>query len=101
MTNVEKVLKVIEGKGYTITQYPCIASLKKEYEKQVFLGKYMEFKYKSYFGEHRYMLFISDEIDRRNFHNGCLVLGSGNRIPEILWFKEGQDKITILEGLYI
>lgn len=101
MTNVEKVLKVIDAKGYTITQYPCRASLKMEHEKQVFLGKYIEFKGKSYFGVHVYKLFISDEIDGRNFHNGCSVLGSGNRIPDVLWFKEEQDKITMLEGLYI
>lgn len=101
MTNVEKVLKVIEGKGYTITQYPCRASLKKGYGKQVFLGNYIEFKNKSYFGEHRNKLFISDEIDGRNFHNGCSMLGSGNRISDVLWFKLEEDKITMIEGLYI
>ena len=46
-------------------------------------------------------LFIADEPDGRNFHNGCSVLGNGHRIPDILWFKEVHDKITILEGFYI
>lgn len=30
MTNVEKVLKVIEKKGFTITQYPCRTSIKRD-----------------------------------------------------------------------
>lgn len=47
------------------------------------------------------LLFIADEPDGRNFHNGCLVLGNGHRIPDIIWFKEVHDKITILEGFYI
>lgn len=46
-------------------------------------------------------LFIADETDGRNFHNGCTVLGSGNRIPDVIWFKEAHDKITILERFYI
>lgn len=47
------------------------------------------------------LLFIADEPDGRNFHNGCSVLGNHNRIPDIIWFKEVHDKITILEGFYI
>ena len=46
-------------------------------------------------------MFIADKPDGRNFHNGCSVLGSHNRIPDIIWFKEVHDKITILEGFYI
>lgn len=101
MTNVEKVVKVIEDRGFTITQYPCNASIQKEYEEQVFLGKYLEFGCKTPFGYKGYKMFIADEPDERNFHNGCSVLGSDNRIPDIIWFKEVHDKTTILEGLYI
>lgn len=43
MTNEEKVIKVIEKRGFTITQYPYKASIQKEGEEQVFLGKYIEF----------------------------------------------------------
>ena len=49
MTNVERVIKAIENRGFTITQYPCNASIQKEYEEQVFLGKYLEFGCKNSF----------------------------------------------------
>lgn len=94
MTNVEKVIKAIKEKGFTIVQYPCDASIQKEDEEQVFFGK-------TPFGEKVYELFINNDPDGRNFHNGCSVLGSHNRIPDIIWFKEVHDKITILEGFYI
>lgn len=94
MTNIEKVIKAIKEKGFTIVQYPCDASIQKEDEEQVFFGK-------TPFGEKIYELFINNEPDGRNFHNGCSVLGSYNRIPDIIWFKEVHDKITILEGFYI
>lgn len=101
MTNIEKVIKVIEKRGFTITQYPCKASIQKEDEEQVFLGNYIEFGGKTSFGEKEYKIFIADKPDGRNFHNGCSVLGNGNRIPDVIWFKEVHDKITILEGFYI
>lgn len=101
MTNIENIIKVIKEKGYTIIQYPCKASIQKEEEEQVFFGNSLKFGCKTPFGERKYELFISDEPDGRNFHNGCSVLGSGNRIPDVLWFKEVHDKITILEGFYI
>ena len=101
MTNVEKVVKAIENRGFTITKYPCNASIQKEDEEQVFLGKYIEFGGKTHFGEKLYKLFIADKPDRCNFHNGCSVLGYSNGLPDIVWFKEHKDKITILEGLYI
>ena len=94
MTNIEKVIKAIKEKGFTIIQYPCDASIQKEDEEQVFFGK-------TPFGEKVYELFINNEPDGRNFHNGCSVLGTHNRIPDIIWFKEVHDKITILEGFYI
>ena len=98
MTNV---VKVIEERGFTITQYPCKASIQKEDEEQVFFGNYIEFGGKTPFGEKVYKLFINNEPDERNFHNGCSILGRGNRIPDVIWFKEVYDKITILEGFYI
>ena len=94
MTNIEKVIKAIKEKGFTIIQHPCDASIQKEDEEQVFFGK-------TPFGEKVYELFINNEPDGRNFHNGCSVLGTHNRIPDIIWFKEVHDKITILEGFYI
>ena len=101
MTNIEKVIKAIEKKGFTITQYPCKASIQKEDEEQVFFGNYIEFVGKTPFRENVYKMFIADEPDGRNFHNGCSVLGSYNSIQDIIWFKEVHDKITILEGFYI
>lgn len=101
MTNIEKVVKAIENRGFTITQYPCKAKIQKEDEEQVFFGKSLKFGGKTHFGEKVYELFINNKPDGRNFHNGCSVLGHHNRIPDILWFKEVHDKITILEGFYI
>lgn len=40
MTNVEKVIKAIEKRGFTITKCPCKASIQKEDEEQSFLGNY-------------------------------------------------------------
>lgn len=101
MTNIEKVIKAIEKKGFTITKCPCKASIQKEDEEQSFLGNYIEFEGKTPFGGKGYKLFIANESDGRNFHNGCSVLGNGHGIQDILWFKEVYDKITILEGFYI
>lgn len=101
MTNIEKVIKAIKGKGYTIIQYPCDAYIQNENEEQVFFGKTLKFEGKTHFGEKVYEMFINNEPDGRNFHNGCSVLGSGNRIPDVIWFKEVCDKITILEWFYI
>ena len=101
MTNIEKVIKSIKEKGFTIIQPPYDASIQKEDEEQVFFGKSLKFGGKTPFGEKVYELFINNEPDGRNFHNGCSVLGSHNRIPDIIWFKEVHDKITILEGFYI
>lgn len=101
MTNVEKVIKIIEKNGFTITKYPCKTKIQKKDEEQVFFGNYIEFGGKTPFGEKGYKMFIADKPDGRNFHNGCSVLGSHNRIPDIIWFKGVHDKITILEGFYI
>lgn len=101
MTNVEKVIKAIEKKGFTITKCPCKASIQKEDEEQSFLGNYIEFEGETPFGGKWYKLFIADEPDGYNFHNGCSVLGNGYRIPDVLWFKEVYDKITIFERFYI
>lgn len=101
MTNIEKVIKAIKEKEFTIIQYPCDASIQKVDEEQVFFGKILKFGGKTPFGEKVYELFINNEPDGRNFHNGCSVLGSHNRIPDIIWFKEVHDKITILGQFYI
>ena len=45
-------------------------------------------------------LFISDEEDRVQFHNGFSLI-SDDSMPYVLWFKEPDDKITRGEGLYI
>ena len=45
-------------------------------------------------------LFIADEEDRDQFHNGFSLI-SDNSMPDVLWFKEPDDKIIKGEGFYI
>ncbi len=56
MTNVERVIKAIEEGEFTVTHYPCRASIE--------------------------------------------IIGD-NSMPDVLWFKETDDKITRGEGFYI
>ena len=101
MTNVEKVINLIEKKGYTITQYPYRASIEiYEADFERFEGNVVEFEYVTSVTSIKYTLFISDEEDHDQFHNGFSVI-SDNSMPYVLWFKETNDKITSLEGLYI
>jgi len=100
MNYVNIVVKVIKGKGYTITQNPYKAKLKKGDEKQIFSGSILEFEYKSFWGMKRHVTFVSDEEDIRNFHNGSSVLGA-NDLPDVVWFKEVYDKIIRAEGLLV
>lgn len=100
MTNVERVIKAIEEREFTITHYPCRASIKiEEAGFKSFIGNVIEFEKVCPNGLNKYTLFISDEEDRSQFHNWTSVLG--NNIPKVLWFKESYDKITRYEGLYI
>lgn len=101
MTNIEKVVKVIEDRGFTITHYPTRGYIEIEdvgYKK--FNGSIVEFEKALPIGQNRYTLFIADNEDSINLHNGCSLL-SDRSIPDILWFKESYDRVTILEGLYI
>lgn len=101
MTNVERVMEVIEEIGFTITHYPCRASIKiEEVGFKSFMGNAIEFERVCPIGLNKYTLFISDEEDHNQFHNGLYLLGNTN-MPKVLWFKEPYDKITRYEGLYI
>ena len=103
MTNEEKVIKAIEDKGYTITQYPCRANISiyiMDYK--VFRGSVVEFEKKlAGGGIKQYILFIADAKSSSYFHNGSSILGGDNSLPDILWFKEVNDKINLLKGFYI
>lgn len=101
MTNVERVMKVIEERWFTITHYPCRASIKiEEAGFKSFIGNVIEFERVSPIGLDKYTLFISDEEDHNQFHSGLALLGNAN-IQKVLWFKGPYDKITRYEGLYI
>ena len=101
MTNVERVVKTIEEIGFTITHYPCRASIKiEEVGFKSFMGNVIEFERVCPIGLNKYTLFISDEEDHNQFHNGLYLLGNTN-MAKVLWFKEPYDKITRYEGLYI
>lgn len=84
MTNVEKVVKAIQDKKYTITRYPTRGYIEIEdvgYKK--FNGCIVEFERALPIGQNRYTLFIADNEDSSNFHNGCSLL-SDRSIPDIL-----------------
>lgn len=101
MSYVYKILKAIEDKKYTITRYPTRACIEIEdtgYKK--FNGSIVEFERALPIGQNRYTLFISDNEDSSHFHNGCSLL-SDRSIPDILWFKESYDRVTILGEFYI
>lgn len=101
MTNVEKVLKALEGTDYTITQYPCKAYIEiNEIGYKRFYGSVIGFNYKTPFVNKDYELFINDEEDSSQFHNGFSLLGNIN-LPDVLWFKEYLDIIIKDEGFYI
>ena len=101
MTNISKVVKAIQDKKYTITRYPTRGYIEIEdigYKK--FNGSVVEFERALPIGQNRYTLFISDNEDSSHFHNGCSLL-SDRSIPDILWFKESYDRVTILGEFYI
>ena len=101
MTNVERVVKAIEEKEFTITHYPCRASIKiYEANFKRFEGNVVEFEKVTPGTSIKYTLFISDEEDHVQFHNGFSLI-SDDSMPDVLWFKETDDKITRLEGFYI
>lgn len=101
MTNVEKVVKAIEEKEFTITHYPCRAYIEVyEANYKGFYGSVVEFEKVTPKTSSKYTLFISDKEDHDQFHN-CLSLIGDRSMPDVLWFKETDDKITRLEGFYI
>lgn len=100
MNYVEIVVEAIKDKGYTVTQNPYKAKLKKECDNQVFLGDYLEFGYNTSWGKVKHKVFVSNNEDRKNFHNGSFIL-KGTHLPSVIWFKEVNDEITIAEGLLI
>ena len=101
MTNVERIVKDIEKRGFTITQYPYRASIEiYEADFERFEGNVVEFENATSVTSIKYTLFISDEEDHVQFHNGFSLI-SDDSMPDVLWFKETDDKITRLEGLYI
>lgn len=101
MTNISKVVKAIQDKKYTITRYPTRAYIEIEdvgYKK--FNGSVVEFEKALPIGNNRYTLFIADKENSVNFHNGWSLL-SDRSMPDILWFKESYDRVTILGEFYI
>lgn len=101
MKYVYKTLKVIEDKKYTITHRPtraCIEIKAVGYKK--FNGYVVEFERALPIGQNHYTIFIADKEDSVNFHKGWSLL-SDRSMPDILWFKEPYDRVTILGEFYI
>ena len=101
MTNVERVVKAIENRGFTVTHYPCRASIEiYEADFKRFEGNVVELENATSRTSLKYTLFIADEEDHVQFHNGFSLI-SDDSMPDVLWFKETDDKIIRYEGLYI
>lgn len=100
MNYVEMVVKAIKDKGYTITQNPHKARLKKECNSQIFLGSYLEIESETPWGMNKYKIFVSNKEDDEKFHNGSSIF-TGSYLPSVIWFKEVDDEITKAEGLFI
>lgn len=103
MTNVDKVVKAIENQDYVVLGKPKRAIIKLGYTSgssgNSYQGHYVEFNGRLPFSRlHR--LFISDRELKGTFHNGYSTFVD-KTLPNILWFQEPDDKITILEGFYI
>lgn len=47
-----------------------------------------------------YTLFVSDKVKNGELHNGYPIFGT-RVFPDVCWFKEPDDILTIIEGLYI
>lgn len=101
MTNVERVMEVLEEREFTITHYPCRASIEiYGADFKCFEGNVVEFEKAISGALIKYTLFISDKEDHVQFHNGFSLI-SDDSMPDVLWFKESDDKITRYGGLYI
>lgn len=101
MTNVERVVKAIEEKEFTITHYPCRAYIEiYESDYKGFYGSVVEFEKVTPRTSSKYTLFISDKEDHEYFHKWLSVMGDRS-MPEVLWFKEMNDRVIRYEGLYI
>nr|DAS41969.1 MAG TPA: hypothetical protein [Caudoviricetes sp.] len=101
MTNVEKVVKAIQDKKYTITRYPCRASIEiYEADFKRFEGNVVELENATSRTSLKYTLFIADEEDHVQFHNGFSLI-SDDSMPDVLWFKEPYNRVTILGEFYI
>ena len=101
MTNINKVVKAIQDKKYTITHYPTRGYIEiKSIGYKKFNGSVIEFERALPIGQNRYTLFIADKEDSVNFHNGLSMLNDIS-MPNILWFKEPYYRVTILGEFYI
>lgn len=58
MTNVERVIKAIENRGFTITQYPFKALIDMYDRELKFVGTVLSFEYRSSLGVHEHTIFI-------------------------------------------
>ena len=101
MTNISKVVKAIQDKKYTITRYPTRGYIEIEdigYKR--FYGSVVEFERALPIGQNRYTLFLDDKEGTSQLHNGWSLF-SDRSMPNILWFKEPYDRVTILGEFYI
>lgn len=100
METVDELMKIIDDSlddEYWIAKNPKRCLLNQYWNLENVPGYVVEIYARDNEKDH---LFIADKEDSVNFHNGLSMLNDRS-MPNILWFKELYDRVTILGEFYI
>lgn len=100
METVDELMKIIDDSiddEYWIAKNPKRCLLNQYWDLENVPGYVVEIYDRDNEKDH---LFIADKEDSINLHNGWSLLRDRS-MPDILWFKEPYDRVTILGEFYI
>lgn len=101
MSYIDLVVDIIKDKVYIILEEPKRASIiMGEMSGLTGLGSCIKFKISEHPMCRSYTLFVSDKVTKGELHNGYSIFGE-SIFPDVCWFKEPDDILTIVEGFYI
>lgn len=104
MSYIDLVVDIIKDKGYIILEEPKRASIimgeMSGLTGNTYLGSCIKFKISEHPMRRSYTLFVSDKVTKGELHNGYSIFGE-SVFPDVCWFKEPDDILTIVEGFYI
>lgn len=104
MSYVDLIMDSLKEKEYVILEEPkkALITMGKEgsMANNTYLGHCVKFKLRDHPLAKIFTLFIVDKKGIDKFHCGYSILGIRD-LPPVMWFKESDDTLTILEGLYI